>query len=193
VTAQPAAAAALPSSTVRVSTRTLAGRTTHDVTVDAGAPLCALTAAIGRLAPAAVLTGPATFTFTTGGGTFNPAAGQVDGLLVYGDVTVDLHARAVTVAGVDVAFTAREFSLLTFLACHPRQAFSKAQLLEHVWHSRHVEAATVTEHIRRIRAKLDGRRLITTLRGAGYRFDAEHTPIRAVAVSDYPTARREAS
>jgi len=53
--------------------------------------------------------------------------------------------------------------------------FSREELLEHVWGTRFQDPATVTEHIRRVRMKLEGRppqrQLLTTLRGMGYRFD----------------------
>jgi DNA-binding response OmpR family regulator len=97
--------------------------------------------------------------------------------LVFGDLTIDLRACTVAVAGVPVALTAREFDLLAFLARHPGRAFGRRDLLEHVWGSQHhgPATATVTEHVRRlwtkVGARLRGRRLITTLRGVGYRFD----------------------
>jgi two-component system, OmpR family, phosphate regulon response regulator PhoB len=48
---------------------------------------------------------------------------------------VDLAAREVTVAGRPVDLTAREFDLLAFLRRHPRQVFTRAQLLANVWAS----------------------------------------------------------
>lgn len=104
------------------------------------------------------------------------AASDTDGTrLDFGDVTIDLRAREVHVAGRRVALTAREYELLAFLAEHPRTVFSREELLEHVWGTRFQDPATVTEHIRRVRMKLEGRppqrQLLTTLRGMGYRFD----------------------
>jgi two-component system response regulator RegX3 len=104
------------------------------------------------------------------------AAPATDGTrLDFGDVTIDLRAREVHVAGRRVELTAREYELLAFLAEHPRTVFSREELLEHVWGTRFQDPATVTEHIRRVRMKLEGRppqrQLLTTLRGMGYRFD----------------------
>lgn len=104
------------------------------------------------------------------------AAPDTDGTrLDFGDVTIDLRAREVHVAGRRVELTAREYELLAFLAEHPRTVFSREELLEHVWGTRFQDPATVTEHIRRVRMKLEGRppqrQLLTTLRGMGYRFD----------------------
>ncbi len=95
--------------------------------------------------------------------------------LDFGDVTIDLRAREVHVAGRRVTLTAREYELLAFLAQHPRTVFSREELLENVWGTRFQDPATVTEHVRRVRMKLEGRppqrQLLTTLRGMGYRFD----------------------
>ncbi|HMA46013.1 MAG TPA: response regulator transcription factor [Frankiaceae bacterium] len=95
--------------------------------------------------------------------------------LVFGDLVVDLRAREVVVDGARVSLTAREYELLAFLARHPRRVFSREELLEEVWGTRFQDPATVTEHVRRVRAKVEGRpprrRLLTTLRGMGYRFD----------------------
>ena len=97
----------------------------------------------------------------------------------FGDLEINELTHEVKVAGRPVDLTSREFGLLAFLATSPRQAFSRVQLLEMVWDSStewHNEA-TVTEHVRRIRAKIevdpDRPRWITTVRGIGYRFDSE--------------------
>jgi two-component system response regulator RegX3 len=95
--------------------------------------------------------------------------------LVFGDMSVDRRAREVHVAGERIDLTAREYELLAFLAVHPRQVFSREELLENVWGTRFQDPATVTEHVRRVRVKIEsippGRKLLTTLRGMGYRFD----------------------
>ena len=76
-----------------------------------------------------------------------------------------------------VELTSKEFALLAFLARSPRQVFSRQQLLEHVWLSsgEWQNEATVTEHVRRLRAKIetdpDQPRWIMTIRGVGYRFE----------------------
>jgi two-component system, OmpR family, phosphate regulon response regulator PhoB len=85
--------------------------------------------------------------------------------------------REVFVEGRPVELTAKEFDLLAFLVRSPRQVFSRGQLLEHVWSSRSEwqDEATVTEHVRRVRHKVEKDperpRWITTVRGVGYRFE----------------------
>ena len=100
-----------------------------------------------------------------------------DGVLSFGSLCIQPAVREVTVDGQVVALTAREFDLLSFLAAAPRQVFSRAQLLEGVWasHREWQDEATVTEHVRRVRRKVEkdpeNPRWITTVRGVGYRFE----------------------
>ncbi len=91
---------------------------------------------------------------------------------------VDETCRDVTLDGCPVDLTAKEFDLLAFLARHPRQVFTRAQLLQHVWGSAKgwQSEATVTEHVHRLRQKLglrgDGRPVVQTVRGVGYRMES---------------------
>jgi two-component system phosphate regulon response regulator PhoB len=83
---------------------------------------------------------------------------------------VDPRTREVELHGRPVPLTAREFDLLAFLVAHPRQVFTRAQLIEQVWSSSHgwQSEATVTEHIHRLRHKIGAEHLVT-VRGVGYR------------------------
>jgi DNA-binding response OmpR family regulator len=97
--------------------------------------------------------------------------------LSYEGLVIDLNTREVSVAGEKAEMTAREFDLLAYLAGSPRQVFSREQLLQQVWgsSSQWQSDATVTEHVRRLRRKIeedpDNPRWITTVRGVGYRFE----------------------
>lgn len=97
--------------------------------------------------------------------------------MVFGDLSIDTSSREVFLGGVQVTLTAKEFDLLAFLAAEPRRVFSRQQLLTRVWDSSSAwqDEATVTEHIRRIRHKIesapDHPRWIVTVRGVGYRFE----------------------
>jgi two-component system, OmpR family, phosphate regulon response regulator PhoB len=92
-------------------------------------------------------------------------------------IRVDEPAREVTVDGRPVNLTAKEFDLLAFLARSPRQVFTRAQLLQHVWSSAPdwQSEATVTEHVHRLRQKLEPGverpRYVRTVRGVGYRLE----------------------
>jgi two-component system phosphate regulon response regulator PhoB len=101
--------------------------------------------------------------------------------LDFGPLVIDPVERTVTMHDVVVELTPREFELLFYLARHPRRVFSRAELLEHVWGSKGEwqDPATVTEHVRRLRSKIEkdpsATRWITTVRGVGYRFDPTDT------------------
>jgi len=95
--------------------------------------------------------------------------------LRFDDLVIDPSGRTVAVDGGAIELTQREFDLLLFLARHPGQAFTRNQLMEHVWHyAFYIDTSTVTVHIRRLRAKLDADparpRHIETVWGVGYRF-----------------------
>ena len=92
-------------------------------------------------------------------------------------IAVDTTTREVFVHGGQVELTAREFDLLAFLVRNPRQVFTRAQLLRAVWHSEESwqSEATVTEHIHRLRGKLEDDpghpRWLQTVRSVGYRLE----------------------
>ena len=92
-----------------------------------------------------------------------------------GDLRVDPAARRVWRGTTEVSLTAREFSLLEFLARHAGDVLSKRQILEAVWDADFDGDPNIVEvYIRHLRNKLDrpfGRETIQTLRGAGYRLD----------------------
>lgn len=87
-----------------------------------------------------------------------------------GDHGSDDHGTGET----EVELTPKEFDLLLFLATHPRHVFSRSQLLDRVWNSSSdwLGEATVTEHVHRLRLKLEADpahpSLLRTVRGVGY-------------------------
>lgn len=96
--------------------------------------------------------------------------------IVHDDLCIDTGAREVMVAGARVETTAKEFDLLAFLASSPGRVFTRHQLLRAVWQSSSEwqQEATVTEHVRRLRLKIEANpdqpRWLETVRGVGYRF-----------------------
>jgi DNA-binding response OmpR family regulator len=107
----------------------------------------------------------------------NSTHGATSDMLKFGELEIDSRTRDVKVGGELIALTAREFDLLHFLASSPRQVFDREQLLTQVWQSSAdwQDPATVTEHVRRIRRKIeadpDRPRWLKTVRGVGYRFE----------------------
>ena len=94
----------------------------------------------------------------------------------FGALHLDPRSRSVTVSGQSVTLTAKEFDLLNFLLRHPRQVFTRQQLLDQVWgYEFYGDESTVTVHVRRLREKLEANPskpdYILTVWGVGYKFD----------------------
>jgi len=89
--------------------------------------------------------------------------------LIIGSVRVDTGDHRVFVDGAEIAFTATEFDLLTFLMRRPGRVFSREQLLSEVWgYAALASMRTVDVHIAQVRAKLGEASPIRTVRGVGY-------------------------
>lgn len=91
--------------------------------------------------------------------------------LSFGEILLDKNGHSVTVCGQEVLLTCKEFELLRLLMEHPRQAFTRNQLLDQIWgYEFDGESRTVDVHIRTLRQKLGAAgEEIQTLRGVGYR------------------------
>jgi DNA-binding response OmpR family regulator len=96
--------------------------------------------------------------------------------LQYADLKIDPQTRLVEVDGEERMLTAKEFDLLWTMARHPRQVFSRDQLLDLVWGlTEYIDPSTVTVHVRRLREKIEADpgepRHVVTVWGVGYRFE----------------------
>ena len=92
---------------------------------------------------------------------------------VFGSMKIDTAAREVTVDGISVGLSRKEYELLVYLAENDNISLSRDQILEYVWGYDYLGSSnTVDTHINRLRSKL-GKcgSYITTLRGFGYRFE----------------------
>lgn len=104
-----------------------------------------------------------------------PNVMEIEGLVI------DKLARQVFVFEEEVAFTAKEFDLLVYLAEHPHRVWNKEELFQQVWglDSLGGDVSTVTVHIKRVREKIkqDEASLIyiETIWGSGYRFNFDET------------------
>lgn len=99
--------------------------------------------------------------------------------LDFGDVVIDLAKREVELAGRQAPeLTRREFDLLAHLAGSPGRVVSREELMRDVWQSspEWQSAKTVTEHVRRVRKKIEfdplSPSLIVTVGRTGYRWTA---------------------
>ncbi|MCA0331526.1 MAG: response regulator transcription factor [Actinobacteria bacterium] len=94
--------------------------------------------------------------------------------IVIGSLSVEPSSRRVVKDGAEVDLTPKEFDLLAFLAANPQRVFTRSQLLDRVWNSSSawLGEATVTEHVHRLRLKLEPDpshpQLLRTVRGVGY-------------------------
>ena len=96
--------------------------------------------------------------------------------LSFDGLNIDPLSRVVNVGGSQIELTAKEFDMLYLLARHPRQVFTREQLLDRVWGgAQYIDPGTVTVHVRRLREKLESdpahpTRLLTVW-GVGYKFE----------------------
>ncbi len=94
--------------------------------------------------------------------------------LVFRGLRIDGAARRVWVDDREISLTPREFDLLLTLAEHRGMVLSREQLLEKVWGGEYFgEIRVVDVHIGHLRQKLAPHEWIVTVRGVGYRFEAE--------------------
>jgi DNA-binding response OmpR family regulator len=102
-----------------------------------------------------------------------PTARDGPSALQRGMLRLDRVQRRAWLADAEVALTGREFELLWCFASAPGRAFSRAELLDRVWGTRHDGYEhTVNTHINRLRRKI-GDGFIHTVWGLGYRFEVQ--------------------
>jgi len=93
-------------------------------------------------------------------------------VLTVGELSLDPARRRVTVSGIEVSLTTREYGLLQYLMRRSGDVVSKTELLDHVWDASEETAPNAVEvYIGYLRRKL-GRDVLETVRGAGYRLVA---------------------
>jgi two-component system, OmpR family, phosphate regulon response regulator PhoB len=92
-------------------------------------------------------------------------------------VEIDGESRNVWVDGTPVELAAKEFDLLAYFVAHPKRACRRSELLAAVWSSDSgwQNEATVTEHVYRLRAKIEADpqhpKWLRTVRAVGYRWE----------------------
>jgi len=91
-------------------------------------------------------------------------------------LSINPQTRLVSANDSQISLTAKEFDMLWLFAQHPRQVFTRDQLLERIWGiSEYIDPSTVTVHIRRLREKIELNpsepKHIITIWGIGYKFE----------------------
>lgn len=104
-------------------------------------------------------------------------AGARPAILRVGDLELDPAARTVRRSETPIELTTREFSVLEFLVRRAGEVVPKADILGGVWDFAFEGDPNIVEvYIGHLRSKIDrpfGRESIRTVRGAGYRIDAD--------------------
>jgi len=101
----------------------------------------------------------------------------------FGSVVVDHVRREVSVDGVPVHLSRKEFDLLAALVSPGQRVRSRDELIDLLWPDTYLtDTRTLDTHIHRLRAKLEPDptepRYILTVRGVGFRIDPHGAPRR---------------
>ena len=99
-------------------------------------------------------------------------------ILQSGKITLNKKSHIVTIHGINLDFSPREFSLLQLLMENQNRALSRDQMLELIWgEDWYGDTRTVDVHVRWLRQKIEvdsaNPKIIVTVRGVGYRFDSQ--------------------
>ncbi len=100
-----------------------------------------------------------------------------DSVLAVGPVRMDVEKHQVTVDGAVVAMPLKEFELLELLLRNAGRVLTRGQLIDRVWGADYFgDTKTLDVHVKRIRSKIEpdpsNPRMLVTVRGLGYRFEA---------------------
>lgn len=95
-------------------------------------------------------------------------------ILQYEDLILDYEKNVVSVQGMELSLTAKEFAILELLMKYPDKIFSKSNLFQSVWETEYInEDNTLNVHISNLRNKLKTicpeKEFIDTVWGIGYR------------------------
>jgi DNA-binding response OmpR family regulator len=91
---------------------------------------------------------------------------------VFGELVIDTRTQRVSLGGVDIHVTAKEFELLEYLSSDPGAVFKRSDILHDVWDTNwYGTSKTLDAHIAAIRKKLGNASWIESVRGVGFRFE----------------------
>jgi len=99
-------------------------------------------------------------------------------VLEAGPVRIDVDRHVVAVRGKTLAMPLKEFDLLELLVRNAGRVLTRGQIIDRVWGSDYVgDTKTLDVHVKRLRAKIEedprNPKLILTVRGLGYKYEAE--------------------
>jgi len=98
-------------------------------------------------------------------------------VLRVGDLEIDRLSQCVRRGGKKIELTAKEYSLLEYLATNPGRVFSRTMIIEHVWDQSFQGLTNIVDvYVRHLREKVDDAyplKLLRTVRGVGYSLSDE--------------------
>ncbi|UVI35506.1 response regulator transcription factor [Brevibacterium spongiae] len=100
-----------------------------------------------------------------------------ESVLEAGGVRIDVERHVVSVRGEELSMPLKEFELLEILVRNSGRVMTRGQLIDRIWGEDYVgDTKTLDVHVKRLRAKVEENpsepRLLTTVRGLGYKFEA---------------------
>ena len=98
-----------------------------------------------------------------------------EGILRHREITINKEAYSVTLSGIELPLTAKEYELLLLLAQNPGKAFRREALINTIWgYDYYGDGRVVDTNIKTLRKKLGGcSRYIQTIIGVGYKFEVK--------------------
>ena len=93
--------------------------------------------------------------------------------LIVGDIVVDKAAHIVTINGMSIDLSYKEFELLTYFIENKGIALSREKILNNVWNYDYFgDARTIDTHVKKLRSKMgESGNYIKTIWGMGYKFE----------------------
>lgn len=109
---------------------------------------------------------------------FNPEGGKEIDKIVLNDMQIDKNNRIVLISNIPIELTGKEFDLLVFFAENKGRVFTKKQIYTQVWENEYAfDDSNIMSFISKLRKKIEldpeHPYYIQTVRGVGYRFNAE--------------------
>jgi two-component system response regulator RegX3 len=93
-------------------------------------------------------------------------------IITIGRLVIDSRTHRVSIDGLELELTPKEFDLLALLGSEPGAVFTRQRILETVWDEHwYGPTKTLDVHIASVRRKLGSAEWITTLRGVGFRLE----------------------
>jgi len=106
-----------------------------------------------------------------------PASNDVDEIVTFGDIRIDMIRRSVTRRGLEIELSRKEFDLLALFASRLNQVVTREVCLDTLWWGLELsDTRTLDTHVKRLRQKIEDDpatpRHLLTIRGVGFRLDA---------------------